>query len=406
MGRPADDREHAAEIDVGVADRDALRLAYRRTLATSARESARVAGILLLIAFPLWSVFDFIVVPSHAITFLKVRIGFEVLIAGAVVASRSRLGKQWPEQLAVTLALLPEIAIAWMLPRTGAHLDAYLLGFTLTIFATAVVLVWRWQLTVVVVAGSLGATIASFALDRGAVDATTLTTMAFYLVTAGLVAVVGQLYRYNAGWTQFATSAALEHEQQRNQTLLIELEQLSGQDPLTGLANRRAWEAWLDHEMRRSNRTDRPFAVLLCDIDRFKQVNDMFGHATGDDVLRFAAAAFQSRLRGTDFIARLGGDEFIVGCPDTSADTALVIAEELCAIVRALQWPCGSDVTVSIGVTCRRDEMEDAAAVVARADAALYAAKVTRDTVVSDAGLTYPWPRAGGTARRSARLAR
>lgn len=359
------------------------RQAYHDRLRLTTRRSALVAGVVLLIAFPLWSVFDALVLPARAPGFLVIRAVFEVPIALTVLALwRPKVGGRWPEATAFVLLVLPQLAIAWMVPRSQPQLTAYLLGFSLIIFGSAVVVVWRWQLTAWLTAVSLAATAVSAVTTRSGMSKASAATIAFYLGTAGVVAVVGQLYRYRSGWEQFVTEAALQRERRRNDALVQELEKLSREDPLTGVANRRAWEAWADHERRRAERSQAPFSVVLCDFDRFKDINDCHGHAFGDEVLRLGAEALQAGGRSTDFVARLGGDEFIVGCPDTDLTAATELAHRLADTTRRLTWPHEVLMTLSFGVAQLSPEDEDVAALLARADTALYEAKISRDAVV------------------------
>jgi diguanylate cyclase (GGDEF)-like protein len=360
------------------------RSAYHDRLRLSARRSCLAGGVVLLFAFPVWSVFDWFVLPARAVEFSVVRAVFEVPIALAVLAlSRPSIGGRWPEATAFVTLALPQLAIAWMIPRSQGQLTAYLLGFSLIMFASAVVVAWRWQLTIWLTAFTLSATAVAAATSPAALPRSSVATIVFYLGTAGLVAVVGQYHRYRAGWAQFSTELALQEEQSRSEALLQELRKLSAQDPLTGVANRRAWDGWVQREWNLSRRTGRPLSVVLCDFDRFKEVNDSYGHAVGDHVLRSGAEALQLAARSTDLVARLGGDEFIVGCPDSDLTAATSLAHRLAASARGLTWPHDVLMTVSFGVAQMSDDDETVAALFARADAALYEAKSSRDAVVS-----------------------
>ncbi len=298
------------------------------------------------------------------------------------------LGERWPEHLAFLILALPELAIAWMIPRSQPHLEAYLLGFSLAIYGTAFLVVWRWQLSALLFGFAAAATAVFTAMSRPGLQAEEVATIAAYLSTAGAIAVAGQLHRYRAGWREFVTQSALELERERNVSLLAELRRLSHEDDLTGVANVRAWQAWLDDAILRARRSGSPLSVIYCDFDRFKVVNDHFGHAVGDNVLRTGAAILSGRARASDFVARLGGDEFVVACPDTSLAGAAELAEELASLARRSAWPPGVVMTFSFGVAELQPDETGAETLMARADEALYAAKAKRDSVATDGGLT------------------
>lgn len=138
-------------------------------------------------------------------------------------------------------------------------------------------------------------------------------------------------------------------------------------DPLTGLANRRAWDAALAREMERARRSGEPLCVRALDLDHFKAFNDRHGHAGGDRHLIEATRVWQGALRTYDTLARLGGEEFGVILPDTAPGAAQVIVHRL-----ARGTP--NDGTVSAGIAVW-DGKESAAALLDRADGALYEAK-------------------------------
>lgn len=148
---------------------------------------------------------------------------------------------------------------------------------------------------------------------------------------------------------------------------LARLRDQVGADPLTGLANRRAWDEQLPRELARSRRTGRPVSLVLADLDGFKALNDTRGHQAGDLLLREVAAAWRGCLREVDVIARLGGDEFGFVLPDCPREGAMLVAERL---LRAVPKSVGCSFGVAVW-----DGFETAAALAERADQALYAAK-------------------------------
>ena len=161
-----------------------------------------------------------------------------------------------------------------------------------------------------------------------------------------------------------------------------ELQRLSTVDGLTGIANRRFCDEFLDREWRRSLREGLPFAVVMADVDCFKAYNDTYGHLAGDGCLRRVAAALQGAMhRPGDLLARYGGEEFIALLPGTDQKGALVVAEAMRSVVEALRLEHGSSpvaphVTVSIGVASAVPERDARVEeVIVAADAALYGAK-------------------------------
>lgn len=161
------------------------------------------------------------------------------------------------------------------------------------------------------------------------------------------------------------------------------LEQLSVTDALTGVFNRRKFQELIESEIQRAQRYGAGPAIVMFDIDRYKLINDYFGHQVGDEVLRHVAQVVQANVRRTDALVRLGGDEFLILAPEISTALALRMAEKLRLVVkqgRLRDLP----VTISIGVAQWR-RGEDAGALLGRADRALYRAKSGgRDRVAYD----------------------
>jgi len=156
-----------------------------------------------------------------------------------------------------------------------------------------------------------------------------------------------------------------------------ELERLSREDPLTGLSNRREFAERVALEQERAERDATPMCLAMLDIDLFKRVNDLHGHALGDEVLRRIGSILRQQCRTVDVIARYGGEEFALALPNTDREHALTLCERIRVAVEANDWnELRSDlrVTISIGLVQRLDgESIDAA--LARADGLLYEAK-------------------------------
>lgn len=169
--------------------------------------------------------------------------------------------------------------------------------------------------------------------------------------------------------------------------LLAELQQRATTDFLTGIANRFAFMQAFEAEFARSKRYARPLSVFLVDVDHFKKVNDSYGHATGDRLLKAITSNIAASLRATDTFARYGGEEFVAMLPETSAEAALAAAERARkAGAACIELEPGKAIraTVSIGLASVSVECVKAEALLAQADAALYEAKRTgRDRVVA-----------------------
>jgi diguanylate cyclase (GGDEF)-like protein len=157
-------------------------------------------------------------------------------------------------------------------------------------------------------------------------------------------------------------------------------------DPLTGLYNRRHMTELLRSEMEEARRFRQPLSLLALDLDRFKEINDRFGHGTGDQVLVIAAQRMAFGLRKVDRLARIGGEEFLVLCPRTDLDGAALLAERIRESIAEGPVPGLPEeqrITVSLGVATLK-EGESAEAFIDRADRRLYEAKAQgRNRVVS-----------------------
>jgi len=156
------------------------------------------------------------------------------------------------------------------------------------------------------------------------------------------------------------------------------LSELAATDSLTGLSNNRAFREALGRELARAQRAGTPVAVIMMDIDFFKRVNDTHGHAAGDEVLLSVAQSLRGALRAGDLAARYGGEEFVLLLPGTLLAGACVVGERLRHAIETspVELNDGTQlaVTASFGCALARGT-SDASGVLARADAALYAAK-------------------------------
>jgi diguanylate cyclase (GGDEF)-like protein len=200
------------------------------------------------------------------------------------------------------------------------------------------------------------------------------TAWVFFWVFACIVLFVA-LFGYQAlsRWLH-ATQALVSQLARAN----AELERRSRTDGLTGLTNRMASEETLRAMLRATRRYGTPSAVLMLDIDHFKQVNDRYGHEAGDTVIRALARSLQSATREVDLAGRFGGEEFVIGLSHSDIDGALAFAERLRQRIAQEKVDWGGQsigYTVSIGVTRLQPSDADITAALRRADTAMYRAK-------------------------------
>jgi diguanylate cyclase (GGDEF)-like protein len=159
-----------------------------------------------------------------------------------------------------------------------------------------------------------------------------------------------------------------------DEAYITDLISLSVHDGLTGLFNHSSCYKKLDVELKRLARYKTPVSILLADVDNFKQVNDVFGHQTGDNVLELIGKIFMKEVRESDICFRYGGDEFVVIMPMTKAAEARALAERLQNRI-ALSLFDGRAVTMSIGVASCEETAISSQEFITRADTALYCAK-------------------------------
>jgi diguanylate cyclase (GGDEF)-like protein len=159
---------------------------------------------------------------------------------------------------------------------------------------------------------------------------------------------------------------------------LLKLQQLSQLDPLTQILNRRSFFEYIENQFNLAIQNKSLFSLLILDLDHFKQINDNYGHLTGDQILINFTLAIQNYLRSSDYFGRYGGEEFVILLPETDQADALKIAQDICDLIAHLSIPTEKgnlNITVSIGVAVFRPQDTRIEDIFDRADQCLYQAK-------------------------------
>ncbi len=269
--------------------------------------------------------------------------------AGVVVFSTASLGIEFAELITTVVMLCVVYLLAFLFyPRRLA------LGLSIGVLS----------LTAVIISAGLAATAISELPHRGMPLYKAFTMQAVFVALLYILAV---------------TKEQMSASQARAQALA----EIATTDALTGAHNRRHLTAVLEQHVADAQRTQRAVSVLLFDLDRFKRINDTYGHDAGDEVLRGFVSRISGVLRDADTFGRWGGEEFLVVAPGADAAAAATLAERCRVALRTLLLPSGDAVTVSVGVATRgADDRWDA--LVRAADHALYEAKERgRDRVVT-----------------------
>lgn len=207
----------------------------------------------------------------------------------------------------------------------------------------------------------------------------------FFLLSYGVVQAFHTTQSFSTIYSQEEMMARLAEETQRTESALRELqrtnqtlEQLAATDPLTGAENRRRFMEHVEAQIHRVKRGGAPFSVLALDLDNFKSINDRYGHQVGDDILKAFVKKCVAAVRPFDSVARVGGEEFMVLLPETTLESASIIAERVRNAVASTPFESGTQrlaVTVSIGASQSGLDGDTIDEILRVADERLYSAK-------------------------------
>lgn len=372
---------------------------YWAAVAASPHRRGERIAVVAVLFYQLLALGDLLVtgVDSRFLWLLLVRTMGAAPLLGFLLAQR-----RWPllvcnhRLVTALLALLMSswVAIGLVSPSVGSvqHLSTGLLGLAMFVLVPN-----RVERTTVVVGSGFfvwlvgNAVLHGFEPGAQPWQAAVTGVLAF---TACLA--IGWASATAIGAAQRDAFLLLSHERDTNDHLTTEISrrkevertllERANTDPLTGVSSRRHFLERLDHELGRARRSRDPVALLLIDLDHFKAVNDRYGHATGDEVLRKVSATFSEHVRTIDVVGRLGGEEFAVVMPGADTELASEAAERVRRQVSLLRIAAsGGEVTptVSIGVVDCEVWTETVHDALRRADLVMYEAKSRgRDRVV------------------------
>jgi diguanylate cyclase (GGDEF)-like protein len=325
-------------------------------------------ALLFGVATPLWIPVDHWLLPIGALGDMAALRGVAAALFLVVAFTSTRHRTLAVSRLAL-VALIAIPAAFYCLSRLilgDQALGGALIGYTFLPF----VLIAGGALFPVTVLESIGLMAVVYAA---------VLTVEVYLGTLLTLSTLGTL------WLMLLLSGITILAQTAQLHMLLGLYRQATRDPLTGLFNRRALFRQAQAELARTDRHGRPLAVALIDLDRFKRINDRYGHPVGDEVLAHLSEILQAEIREEDLLGRYGGEEFMVVLPDTGADGARQLADRIRTRVAASPADTASGeipLTASVGLAewKRGESLED---LMNRADGALYRAKEEgRDRVV------------------------
>jgi diguanylate cyclase (GGDEF)-like protein len=315
-----------------------------------------VMAVVLIAGFVGW---DMMRDPGHLGPVATVRLIGSVLVLALLALLRLGFKPSFRTQAMVMYVAIYALqaSVGWAL---GADSALQLPGLLIVMFFSMMALPRAIDASVNVVLGALSVPLV---LPRAPHPADVIYALAHF---ATVIAVV------------WVACALLERMSAQSFVYSGRLRREASTDALTGLHNRREFEAGMVREMERARRMSVPLSLAIIDIDFFKRINDRYGHDAGDAVLREVAQCLQSHIRKSDLLARIGGEEFALVMLGTQPPGAWVVLERLRLAVAALRMPAAAEVvtcTISMGVTDRLETDLDWPMLYKRADLALYAAK-------------------------------
>jgi diguanylate cyclase (GGDEF)-like protein len=333
----------------------------------------------LALAYPVWRLFA----DAHALVrLIWFEIGIPISCLSHLLTYAPLSVRQQEKQVALAGAL-DAVCVAIMLSGSIHGGPALLMGTTVLIMLLGLNgSRFPFAITVIYAPAMLAIFIAGLPFLRQA-DGTPNLVLCVLMAVITFYAWFGNLRLEAETRKNYALMLRARLGEQHLSTQNAELSDLASNDALTGLANRRTYDSWIDQLWQQAEAGGTPLALILLDVDHFKLYNDQYGHPAGDACLRAIADCLREHLRDTtDFVARIGGEEFAIMLPGVMLPLAAEVAERMRCAIAALELPHagagpGKSVTVSLGVASLMPAANTQASLPRMADEALYAAKRT-----------------------------
>jgi diguanylate cyclase (GGDEF)-like protein len=293
---------------------------------------------------------------EQPLAYVVLALGAFLIVLGQYILPVSLLGRwRYPVEAVAVIAF-----VSLLILLTGGHQSPFFIGYLLLLAGASLWAMGAAPFMLAILASGAYLVAINLSPLAPAIGQEALGGIAFNLVALALVSYV---------------AAVIGREQRNVRAAALRISRLA---VLTGLHNRAYLEAAIEREVLRSARSNRPFSLLMIDLDDFKAVNDRFGHESGDRLLRATAEAIRNGIRATDVAARFGGDEFVVILPDTDLAGALRVGEKLRYDVARLALRQNGDLlrsSASLGLVSYPEDGRSSGELMRRVDMAMYEAK-------------------------------
>lgn len=337
--------------------------------------SLRIAGLLTLAFFPVFWALDWFVIPDSVRLSGSLRLLCSLYGAFLVWATYRR--RRWVRRHCRTLAFALALSLIWSISimcwvHTGLE-SPYYAGINMVLIVITLMFSWSRNEALCFHFLVYGFYVSPFLMGLLPVhDFPTMLGNQLFLVSTQVLTFLSQERRVAAELRELTQRKALR-------SYLSQMRKIASTDSLTGLFNRRHMMDWGERELKRCLRFERPFSVIIGDIDWFKKINDTYGHRVGDEVIQAIGKLLKSSVRTIDIVCRYGGEEFVILLPEINGKGA---AEIVCARIskQLNETPFSTSagilkVTLSLGVAENQGKSSDLALLIHRADVALFEAK-------------------------------